>query len=112
MQSINSSDPRKRDHYAFRSRRRVCPDYHVAERSLAIAVMRTLWAFEIKPAPGTTTPIDMSKHRSFMPGDPGVTMPVTLVVRSESKKVMIDEEYEREMLEHVSMVNVFHLVVP
>jgi cytochrome P450 len=43
-QSINLADPTKRDHFAFGAGRRLCPGVHVAERSLALAMMRILWA--------------------------------------------------------------------
>lgn len=38
MQSINSADVKKRDHFAFGAGRRICPGYNVAERSLGLAV--------------------------------------------------------------------------
>ncbi|KOC17629.1 putative cytochrome P450 [Aspergillus flavus AF70] len=47
MQSVSSVDVTKRDHFAFGAGRRICPGYHVAKRSLAIAIMRILWAFEV-----------------------------------------------------------------
>ncbi|KAL4768022.1 cytochrome P450 [Aspergillus nidulans var. acristatus] len=80
MQSINSPDVTKRDHFAFGAGRRICPGYHVAERSLAIAIMRILWAFDIKWAKATKLPVDpltYTRH-SEMPGNPSSRMPVTL----------------------------------
>jgi hypothetical protein len=40
-----------------------------------------------------------------MPGNAGENMPVTMKVRSEAKKRLIEENLEREMREHVSMVS-------
>lgn len=48
QQSINLSDPTKRDHFAFGAGRRVYPGVHIAERSLAVAMMHILCAFEVK----------------------------------------------------------------
>ncbi|KAF4984568.1 hypothetical protein FDECE_17062 [Fusarium decemcellulare] len=94
MQSINSSDVSKRDHFAFGSGRRVCPGYNVAERSLAISILRLLWSFDITPAPDTALPLDPASYAAFMPGNPGVNMPVTLTVRSAEKRAIINREYE------------------
>lgn len=51
---INSNDPYERDHFTYGAGRRVCPGVHVAERSLYINIVRTLWAFNIskKRSPG------------------------------------------------------------
>lgn len=94
-QSKNASDVKKRDHFAFGSGRRVCPGYHVAERSLAIAIMRLVWAFEIAPAPNAKLPLDPTDYPSEMPGNPGEHMPVMLKVRSEAKKKIIDDEFAK-----------------
>jgi hypothetical protein len=105
MQSINAKDPRERDHFAFGAGRRICPGYHVAERSLSIAIMRILWAFNVKPTPGTKLPLDPTSYHGFMPGNAGENMPVTMKVRSEQKKKSIEENLQKEMREHVSMVS-------
>lgn len=47
---INSNDPYQRDHFTYGAGRRVCPGVHVAERSLYINIVRTLWGFNIKKA--------------------------------------------------------------
>lgn len=49
---INSNDPYQRDHFTYGAGRRVCPGVHVAERSLYINIVRTLWGFNIKKAVG------------------------------------------------------------
>ncbi|KAL2811621.1 cytochrome P450 [Aspergillus granulosus] len=96
MQSINSPDVTKRDHFAFGAGRRICPGYHVAERSLAISIMRILWAFEIKWAPGTQLPVDPLTYtsRSEMPGNPSSRLPVTLRVFSQEKAIIINRTFE------------------
>ncbi|OAL52704.1 cytochrome P450 [Pyrenochaeta sp. DS3sAY3a] len=95
-ESKNSSDVTKRDHFAFGSGRRICPGYHVAERSLAIAIMRLVWAFEIVPAKGAKLPQDPRDYPGEMPGNPGEHMPVMLKIRSEAKRRMIEMEFEKE----------------
>jgi len=45
---INSNDPYERDHFTYGAGRRVCPGVHVAERSLYINIVRTLWGFDIR----------------------------------------------------------------
>lgn len=47
---INANDPYKRDHFTYGAGRRVCPGVHVAERSLYINIVRTLWGFNINKA--------------------------------------------------------------
>jgi len=44
---INVNDPYERDHFAYGAGRRVCPGVHVAERSLYINIVRTLWGFNV-----------------------------------------------------------------
>ncbi|USP80423.1 cytochrome P450 [Curvularia clavata] len=92
-ESKNMSDVKKRDHFAFGSGRRICPGYHVAERSLAIAVMRLVWAFEIVPSPEARIPLDPKDYLGEMPGNAGERMPVVLKVRSEAKKKVIEREF-------------------
>lgn len=52
--------------------------------------MRILWAFDIGIAPRAKLPLNPSDYRGFMPGNPGVDLPVTLTVRSERKRQTID----------------------
>ena len=94
MQSANLSDPTKRDHYAFGAGRRICPGYHVAERSLAVAIMRILWAFRIGPSAGQSLPLDpLDFEGDLMPGVPDTRMPVKLTVLSPQKQELIDKYY-------------------
>ncbi|KAF2033419.1 cytochrome P450 [Setomelanomma holmii] len=102
-ESKNSSDISKRDHFAFGSGRRICPGYHVAERSLAIAIMRLVWAFEIVPSKEAKLPLDPKDYPGEMPGNPGEHMPVMLKVRSEAKRRVIEREYEKASAEHPKM---------
>ncbi|KAG6364932.1 hypothetical protein INS49_006536 [Diaporthe citri] len=90
QQSANLPDPTKRDHFSFGAGRRICPGLHVAERSLGVAIMRVLWAFDVGSAPRAKLPLNPSDYRGFMPANPGVDLPVTLTVRSEKKRQIID----------------------
>jgi cytochrome P450 len=49
---INSNDPYDRDHFTYGAGRRVCPGVHVAERSLFINIVRTLWGFNVSKKKG------------------------------------------------------------
>ncbi|KNG87439.1 hypothetical protein ANOM_004280 [Aspergillus nomiae NRRL 13137] len=106
MQSINSSDVTKRDHFAFGAGRRICPGYHVAERSLAIAMMRILWAFEVKWAEGTKHPVDQLTYtrRSEMPGNPSSRLPVALRVLNQKKAKIINNTFQALQQERLPIV--------
>lgn len=80
------------------------PGYNVAERSLAISIMRFLWSFDITPISGTPLPLDPTRYPSKIPGNAGVGLPVTLTVRSAEKKVIIDREYEEQCRVRPQMV--------
>ncbi|KAM0235931.1 hypothetical protein ACHAP5_009532 [Fusarium lateritium] len=43
-------DASKRDQFTFGAGRRICPEIHVAERSLSLGMSRILWALNIEPA--------------------------------------------------------------
>ncbi|KAH8783605.1 cytochrome P450 [Hyaloscypha finlandica] len=87
QQSINSPDPSLRDHFAFGAGRRICPGIHIAERSLAVAIMRILWAFDVmlKPSVRGKGTLDPKTYAGFMPGNPGENLPVCLVPRSKER---------------------------
>ncbi|OJJ07635.1 hypothetical protein ASPVEDRAFT_88875 [Aspergillus versicolor CBS 583.65] len=108
MQSINSPDVTKRDHFAFGAGRRICPGYHVAERSLAIAMMRILWAFEINWAQGTQKPVDPISYTrsSEMPGNPSSRLPVTLRILNQAKADIINRTFENAKRERLPIVSV------
>lgn len=86
QQSINLADSTKRDHFAFGAGRRVCPGMHVAERSLALAMMRILWAFNVGICSAAKLPLNPKDYCGFMPGNPGEQLPVTLTARSEERE--------------------------
>jgi cytochrome P450 len=109
MQSINASDVRNRDHFAFGSGRRVCPGYHVAERSLAVAIMRLLWGFKIAPSPGAMLPLDPRNFAGEMPGNPGHTMPVTVTVRDEKTRGIINQAFKEAVASRVPLVRIFSI---
>lgn len=55
--------------------------------------MRILWAFEIEPSPGTELPLNPTSYHGFMPGNAVDGMPVTLRVRSEEWKRLIEVDW-------------------
>lgn len=93
QQSINLADPTKRDHFAFGAGRRICPGMHVAERSLGVAIMKILWAFDIRPSSIAKLPLNPKDYHGFMPGNAGPQLPVALVARSQRRKQLIDETW-------------------
>lgn len=100
QQSINLSDVSKRDHFAFGAGRRVCPGIHIAERSLGVALMRILWSCNIVPRVDAKWPLDPKDYREFMPGNPGESLPVNLVIRSEGRRKAIDDFWAKEKREN------------
>ncbi|KAI8234434.1 Cytochrome P450 monooxygenase patI [Colletotrichum sp. SAR 10_96] len=104
MESMNAQDPTKRDHFAFGAGRRGCPGYHVAERSFVITMMRILWAFDIAPAPGTKSTLEFADYAGELPGNPAEDMPVKLTYRSESRKKIVMDVFERETAARPAMM--------
>lgn len=92
MESLNTADETKRDHFAFGAGRRVCSGYNVAERSLTVAILRILWAFDVRVAPDAELPLDGSKWTGLFPGTPGEGMPVHVIPRPE-RVAIIEREY-------------------
>ncbi|KAK4495443.1 hypothetical protein PRZ48_013774 [Zasmidium cellare] len=107
MQSINSSDVRDRDHFAFGAGRRICPGYNVAERSLAVAIMRILWAFEIKPSRDAKLPLNISDWRGDFPGLPGPNMPVSMVPLSQKKVDLINQAFKEASSQRTKITHPF-----
>lgn len=105
MQSINSSDVRQRDHFAFGSGRRVCPGYHVAERSLAVAIMRLLWGFRILPSKDAKMPLDPKDFTGEMPGNPGESMPVNVIVRDDRRRELINQAFKEAAAARTPLVS-------
>ncbi|KAK7531585.1 cytochrome P450 [Phyllosticta citribraziliensis] len=100
QQSANLVDPTQRDHFAFGAGRRICPGINVAERSLAIAMMRILWAFDVRPSPTASHPLNPRNWPGDPPGNPSDEMPVVLEPRSEERVKAIDEAWSREQTGH------------
>lgn len=66
---LNSSDPYERDHFTYGAGRRVCQGVHLAERSLYINIVRTLWGFTVTKkmdAAGKEIEPDMGMVRGFL----------------------------------------------
>lgn len=66
---INVQDPYKRDHFTYGAGRRICPGVHVAEKSLYINIVRTLWGFNIRKAvdaSGVVTEPSQAMVRGFL----------------------------------------------
>ena len=104
MQSINAKDVRDRDHFAFGAGRRICPGYHVAERSLAVAIMRILWAFEILPSKDAVLPLDpLNFEGDMMPGIADKRMPVCFRLVDEHRRKDIRREFEQVEMGRRSM---------
>jgi cytochrome P450 len=102
QQSINLADPTKRDHFAFGVGRRACPGMHVAERSLALAMMRILWSFNVGISSAAKLPLNPKDYHGFMPGNPGEELPAILTVRTEEKRQLIDEAWATSESEKAS----------
>lgn len=104
-QSMNA-DYRQRDHFAFGAGRRVCSGYNVAERSLTIAILRILWAFEVKISPKAKLPLNPSEWPGILPGTAGEDMPVLLIPRAGRADV-IRREFEAARKGRAMFVSIF-----
>lgn len=111
MESLNSPDVTKRDHFAFGAGRRVCSGYNVAERSLTVAIMRILWAFNVKVSPDAESPLDGTKWTGLFPGTPGPGMPVQLVPRTERVGI-IEREFEAARSKRALLVSLRTMEMP
>ncbi|KAK7560375.1 hypothetical protein IWX92DRAFT_384787 [Phyllosticta citricarpa] len=99
QQSANLVDPAQRDHFAFGAGRRICPGTNVAERSLAIAMMRILWAFNVRPSTTASHPLDPRDLPGDPPGNLSDEMSVVLEPKSVKMARAIDEAWSREKTE-------------
>ncbi|KAK2603632.1 hypothetical protein QQS21_004213 [Conoideocrella luteorostrata] len=61
IEAAVNPDPTKRDHFVFGAGRRLCQGMHIADRSLFLAISRTVWAFDFNNA------IDESSGRNIVP---------------------------------------------
>lgn len=96
-QSAVTGDPTKRDHYVFGAGRRLCQGMHIADRSLFLAMSRTLWAFDLK------RPIDEKTGREIIPDVDDIQdglfispapFKANIVPRSESRAAAVRKEWE------------------
>jgi len=109
MQSINAKDVSQRDHFAFGAGRRICPGYHVAERSLAVAIMRILWAFEIVPSADAKLPLNtLDFEGEAMPAMADKRMPVSLRLISEERRRDIERAFEIALAERKNLEPLVH----
>lgn len=83
---------------------RICPGYNVAERSLAVAIIRILWAFDIKHAPDAKLPLNIADWRGDFPGLPGAHMPVMMLPRSDVRVRLINEAFDAAKMEREHIV--------
>lgn len=88
-----------------RRQNRICPGYNVAERSLAVAIMRILWAFEVTPSPDAKLPLNIADWRGDFPGLAGPTMPVMMLPRSKERVAVIDEAFAAAKMEREAIVS-------
>ncbi|RCI12012.1 hypothetical protein L249_1078 [Ophiocordyceps polyrhachis-furcata BCC 54312] len=100
-QAAVNADATKRDHFVFGAGRRMCQGMHIADRSLFLAMSRTLWAFDIKRAVDETTgheivpDVDNIVDGLFVCPRP---FKANIVPRSERKVARVREEWAK-MLE-------------
>ncbi|EHK18434.1 uncharacterized protein TRIVIDRAFT_47601 [Trichoderma virens Gv29-8] len=96
-QAAVNPDPTKRDHFVFGAGRRLCQGMHIADRSLFLAISRTLWAFDLK------RPVDKETGHEIIPDVDNIKdglfispMPFAadIVPRSESRAAAVRQEWE------------------
>ncbi|KAL1642588.1 hypothetical protein SLS58_005357 [Diplodia intermedia] len=92
---LNVSDPYERDHFTYGAGRRVCQGVHLAERSLYINIVRTLWGFNITKkidSEGKEIEPDQGMVRGFLSvPNPFLT---DIKVRSEKHAEVIRKSFE------------------
>lgn len=95
--SAGQSDVTKRDHSGFGAGRRICLGTHVAERSMFLAMSRTLWALEFRPPKDANGRDILPKQDDFEQGL--VVLPkvfgADVQVRSEKRARLVKQEWER-----------------
>ncbi|KAK7946581.1 cytochrome P450 [Apiospora aurea] len=96
-EAANNPDVSKRDHFAFGAGRRICQGMHIADRSLFLAISRTLWAFDFKRA------VDGRTGKAMVPDtddlmDGLFTCPTpfkcNIVPRSSYRDLLVKKEWE------------------
>lgn len=95
---VSAHSGEDRDHFGYGAGRRICPGIHLAERMLFVAMVRILWAFEIRAPEG--------KGREGINTDPGTgytdgflrcarPFEVGIRVRSEGRRETVGREFRR-----------------
>ncbi|KAF2685185.1 cytochrome P450 [Lentithecium fluviatile CBS 122367] len=99
-QAALNADPTKRDHFVFGAGRRMCQGMHIADRSLFLAMSRTLWAFDFKRA------IDEKTGQEIIPDENNVVdglfmcpkpFAANIVPRSANKVARVEQEASEVM---------------
>ncbi|KAK4944644.1 hypothetical protein LTR10_016078 [Elasticomyces elasticus] len=92
---MNVSDPYQRDHFTYGAGRRACPGVHVAERSLFINIVRTLWGFDIEKTRDSAGNV-IEPETEMYPGFLSVPKPfeASIKVRSPQHEKTIREAYK------------------
>ncbi|EXJ86782.1 hypothetical protein A1O3_03736 [Capronia epimyces CBS 606.96] len=99
---INANDPYERDHFTYGAGRRVCPGVHVAERSLYINIVRTLWGFNISKAVGTDGGI-IEPETEMVRGFLSVPKPFTadITIRSAKHAAVMRKAFDQSQEEGI-----------
>ncbi|KAK8070923.1 cytochrome P450 [Apiospora hydei] len=96
-EAANNPDVSKRDHFAFGAGRRICQGMHIADRSLFLAISRTLWAFDFKRAVDGRTGKEMVPDTDDLM-DGLFTCPTpfkcNIMPRSSCKDLLVRKEWE------------------
>ena len=102
---FSTTDPYDRDHFTYGAGRRICPGVHVAERSLYINIVRTLWGFNILKAIDESGNI-IEPSTKLMPGFFTVPEPfkARVVVRSPKHEKVIRQTFRQAEKEGIKIV--------
>ena len=83
-----------RDHYGYGFSRRICPDIHLVEWNMFLAIATLLWAFEFQPGgayePNDSDPVTGHQHGFLYCATPYGCRPV---VRSKTIRRTIESEF-------------------
>lgn len=93
-----SVHPRLVGHHGFGRGRRMCPGIEITEAELLVACGSLLWAFTMKPNVGPDGQPQWPDSKAFTSNVIGGPLPFKfdLKVRSEQRKALIEEMYEKE----------------
>lgn len=92
----SAANAEDRDHFGYGSGRRICPGIHLAERMLFVAIVKILWAFDIRTKKGQ--PINTDPHTGYTDGFLRCAKPfaVNITPRSEARRSTIEREFAQE----------------